>query len=106
MNKIDHFIGLNRTGRHFIGKLEEELKKTFAGDAKMLDAIEASKKEQEAFDYEKVSAQPDEERAIRIARKESCSLLYGNDVIELIVRVCRLPNATAKDIVKTHFSFY
>lgn len=104
MNKIDHFIGLNKTGRHFICRLEEELKKVFAEDKNMLKAIDVSKKQQEAFNYEKISEQPDEERAIRIAQHESCSILYATDVIELVVRVCKLTHTNAKDIVKTHFS--
>lgn len=104
MNKIDHYIGLNKTGRHFIDILHEKLKESFANDKNMLKAIELSKKD-ESFNYEKNSEQPDEERAIRIAQHESqLEMLYKEDVTELIVRVCKLTHANAKDIVETHFS--
>jgi hypothetical protein len=103
MNKIDHYIGLNSITKGFTDKLHKELEKEFAGNKLVLEAIEKDKQDFTS-DYSRISVRPDEERAIRIAQRESCSILYANDVVELIVRVCRLTHATAKGIVKAHFS--
>jgi hypothetical protein len=104
MSKINQFIILRSALNDITAELHKELKKTFPDNAQMMAKIGFADWEKDLFDYTKISEQPDEKRAIRIAKEESCSILYSKDVIELIVRVCNLPHSTAKEIVETHFS--
>lgn len=106
MKKLNHFIGLRAKTIDIESMLQDELLKTFSGNEDFEKALIEVKRDNEDFNYEKISKQPDEQRAIRIAKKESCSLLYAEDVVGLIVHVCKLPHATAKEIVDTHFSMY